>query len=197
MQRVSPLPPRVCTVVWVVASFLMNLVLIHTQKRHPLHGHPFTLFPKSPFIWVVGHFGIMHVSIIAMDSSIVVSHASLDSMFYVVQSQTSLPTMVMSTNFFSLALYLNKNAVVMILKVSQYFREFAIDFKCVTLSKIRMYKQHKHSFTLCYTAEDDSEEYYCGIYEEKRDLKHWFYYCANCNYLAHTKCILSKNPNLK
>ena len=63
----------------------------------------------------------MHVSVIAMDSSIVVSYASLVSMFYVVQSQTSLPTMVMSTNFFSLALYLNKNAVVMILKVTQYF----------------------------------------------------------------------------
>ena len=78
--------------------------------------------------------------------------------------------MVISTNFFSLALYLNKNAVVMILKVAQYFivpLVNLLDFKYATLPQIRRYKQHKHSFTLCYTIEYDFEEYYCDIREEE------------------------------
>uniref|UniRef100_A0A7N2RCD1 DC1 domain-containing protein n=1 Tax=Quercus lobata TaxID=97700 RepID=A0A7N2RCD1_QUELO len=88
----------------------------------------------------------------------------------------------------------------MILKVAQYFivpLVNLLDFKYATLPQIRRYKQHKHSFTLCYTIEYDFEEYYCDIREEERDPKYWFYYCTNCNYPAHPKCILSKNPNLK
>jgi hypothetical protein len=38
--------------------------------------------------------------------------------------------------------------------------------------------------------EDDSGEYYCDIYEEERDPKHWFYYCEDCSYPAHVVCIL-------
>ncbi|KAF3944604.1 hypothetical protein CMV_028948 [Castanea mollissima] len=83
-------------------------------------------------------------------------------------------------------------------KISPIFRcttcEFALDFKCATLPQIARYKQHEHPFTLCYTVEDDSGEYYCDICEEDRNLKHWFYYCANCDYPAHTKCSqISKN----
>nr|XP_023891595.1 uncharacterized protein LOC112003616 [Quercus suber] len=86
-------------------------------------------------------------------------------------------------------------------KISPIFRcttcEFALDFKCATLPQTARYKQHDHPFTLRYTAEDDSGEYYCDICEEERNLKHWFYYCANCDYPAHTKCILGENSNVK
>uniref|UniRef100_A0A2N9HMF8 Phorbol-ester/DAG-type domain-containing protein n=1 Tax=Fagus sylvatica TaxID=28930 RepID=A0A2N9HMF8_FAGSY len=75
--------------------------------------------------------------------------------------------------------------------------DFALDFKCATLPHTTSYKQHEHSFTLCYTAEDDSGEYYCDICEEERDSKHWFYYCEDCSYPAHPKCILGKYPNCK
>ena len=44
---------------------------------------------------------------------------------------------------------------------------FALDFKCVTLPSSARYEQHKHPFTLQYTLEDDSGEYYCDICEEK------------------------------
>uniref|UniRef100_A0A7N2L4F8 DC1 domain-containing protein n=1 Tax=Quercus lobata TaxID=97700 RepID=A0A7N2L4F8_QUELO len=85
-------------------------------------------------------------------------------------------------------------------KISPIFRcttcDFALDFKCATLPQTARYKQHEHSFTLCYTAEDDSGEYYCHICEEERNPKHWFYYCENCDYPAHTKCILGEDPNL-
>ena len=72
--------------------------------------------------------------------------------------------------------------------------EFALDFGCATLPQTARYKQHEHSFTLFYTAEDDSGEYYCDICEEECNPKHWFYYCANCDYPVHPKCILGKNP---
>uniref|UniRef100_A0A7N2L5E1 DC1 domain-containing protein n=1 Tax=Quercus lobata TaxID=97700 RepID=A0A7N2L5E1_QUELO len=86
-------------------------------------------------------------------------------------------------------------------KISPIFRcttcKFALDFKCATLPQTARYKQHEHPFTLRYTAEDESSEYYCDICEEERNSKHWFYYCANCDYPTHTKCILGKNPNVK
>nr|XP_023883349.1 uncharacterized protein LOC111995662 [Quercus suber] len=75
--------------------------------------------------------------------------------------------------------------------------EFALDFRCATLPQTVRYKQHEHSFTLYCAAEDDSSEYYCDICEEERDPKHWFYYCVDCNYPAHSKCILGKYPNIK
>uniref|UniRef100_A0A2N9HM99 Phorbol-ester/DAG-type domain-containing protein n=1 Tax=Fagus sylvatica TaxID=28930 RepID=A0A2N9HM99_FAGSY len=84
-------------------------------------------------------------------------------------------------------------------KISPIFRcttcDFALDFKCATLPHTTSYKQHEHPFTLRYTAEDDSGEYYCDICEEERDSKHWFYYCEDCSYPAHPKCILGKYPN--
>ncbi|KAF3974631.1 hypothetical protein CMV_002047 [Castanea mollissima] len=75
--------------------------------------------------------------------------------------------------------------------------EFALDFKCATLPQTAMYKQHEHPFTLNYTAEDVSGEYYCDICEEERNPNHWFYYCVDCTYPAHTKCILGEYPNMK
>jgi hypothetical protein len=74
--------------------------------------------------------------------------------------------------------------------------EFALDFKCATLPHTTRYKQHEHSFTLSYMAEDDSGEYYCDICEEERDPKHWFYYCEDCSYPAHVVCILGKYPKM-
>uniref|UniRef100_A0A2N9HMM1 Zinc finger PHD-type domain-containing protein n=1 Tax=Fagus sylvatica TaxID=28930 RepID=A0A2N9HMM1_FAGSY len=74
---------------------------------------------------------------------------------------------------------------------------FALDFKCATLPLTTRYEQYEHPFTLCYTAEDDSGEYYCDICEEERNPKHWFYYCADCSYPAHPECILGEDPNVK
>jgi hypothetical protein len=70
--------------------------------------------------------------------------------------------------------------------------EFTLDFGCATLPHTVGYKQHEHPFTLRYTAEDDSGEYYCDICEEERDPKLWFYYCEECSYPAHPKCIFGE-----
>jgi hypothetical protein len=70
--------------------------------------------------------------------------------------------------------------------------EFTLDFGCATLPLTVEYKQHEHHFTLRSTAEDDSGEYYCDICEEERDPKFWFYYCEECSYPAHPKCIFGE-----
>ncbi|XP_030934544.1 uncharacterized protein LOC115959992 [Quercus lobata] len=75
--------------------------------------------------------------------------------------------------------------------------DFVLDFKCATLPLTTWYNQHEHPFTLHYTPEDDSGEYYCDICEEERDPKQWFYYCAECSFPAHRNCILGENPNVK
>ena len=69
---------------------------------------------------------------------------------------------------------------------------FALDFKCTTLPGRARYENHKHLLTLQYTLEDDSGEYYCDICEEERHPKHWYYYCADCNYLANPDCVLGE-----
>ncbi|KAK4596023.1 hypothetical protein RGQ29_014201 [Quercus rubra] len=75
--------------------------------------------------------------------------------------------------------------------------EFVLDFKCATLPQTAWYYQHEHPFTLCYSPEDDSNEYYCDICEEERDSKQWFYYCEDCSYPAHSNCIIRGEPNYK
>ena len=75
--------------------------------------------------------------------------------------------------------------------------EFALDFKCARLPQTTRYKQHERPFTLNYTAKDDSNKYYCDIFEKERNSNHWFYYCADYTYPACPECILGKHPNLK
>ena len=75
--------------------------------------------------------------------------------------------------------------------------EFFLDFKCVTLPQTAWYNQYEHTFSLCYAPANESDEYYCDIYKEERDPKQWFYYCANCSYPTHSKCIIGKDPNWK
>ncbi|XP_050274195.1 uncharacterized protein LOC126717063 isoform X1 [Quercus robur] len=74
---------------------------------------------------------------------------------------------------------------------------FTLDFRCATLPHFTRYKQHEHPFALSYRVEDNSGKYYCDICEEERDSKYWFYYCEDCSYPAHPKCIIGKYPNYK
>ena len=76
--------------------------------------------------------------------------------------------------------------------------EFTLNFGCATLPHAIKYKQHEHSFTFNYIAEDDSNEYYYNICEEERDHpNHWFYNCEECSYSAHPKCIFGEFLNTK
>jgi hypothetical protein len=76
--------------------------------------------------------------------------------------------------------------------------EFTLDFKCATLPRTIKYGPYEQLFVLCYKDEDSSsDEYFCDICEEERDPKHWFYYCADLNFLAHPDCILGIRSYIK
>ena len=113
--------------------------------------------------------------------------------------------LVMNMVFTSQSQTMHRSVVFVDLNNMEYFVgvfrcttcEFVLDFKCATLPQTAWYYQHEHPFTLCYNLEDDSDEYYCDICEEERDPKQCFYYCEDCNYPAHFKCILGEDPNYK
>ncbi|XP_038685701.1 uncharacterized protein LOC119985478 [Tripterygium wilfordii] len=68
---------------------------------------------------------------------------------------------------------------------------FDIDYRCATLPSTARYWDHEHPLVLTYHTNDDgSDAYYCDICEKKRDPKHWYYYCAQCEYAGHPICAL-------
>jgi len=51
--------------------------------------------------------------------------------------------------------------------------------------------------TNTYVVKDNSEEHYCLICEEEMSPKHWFYYCATCDFSTHPPCVLENYPYIK
>ena len=166
------------------------------KKQHPLHQHLLTLSPKSPnLFWCRACKRYCN----GFNYSCEICWFSLDV-------SCGLISDILTHNGHEHRLLLSSiesehNCSCYDSKISPIFRcttcEFALDFKCATLPQTARYKQHEHPFTLHYTIEDDSDEYYCNICEEERNPKHWFYYCANSNYPIHPKCILGNYPNIK
>ncbi|KAG7950721.1 hypothetical protein I3843_13G130400 [Carya illinoinensis] len=75
---------------------------------------------------------------------------------------------------------------------------FALCFGCAILPLVVKYEYDRHGLLkLTYSVEDDSGEYYCFICEKERNPKQWFYYCGECNFAAHPKCILGEYPYIK
>ncbi|KAL4636983.1 hypothetical protein ACB092_03G048300 [Castanea dentata] len=196
IQAISP-PFYSC----VNCSFFLHesCARLPRKKRHPLHLHTLTLFPKSPYWQNTFWCDACKRPCNGFTYWCVTCNFDLDIPCSLISNILTHPghehRLLLSS------IESKRNCSCCDSKISPIFCcttcDFALDFKCATLPQIARYKQHEHPFTLCYTAEDDSGEYYCDICEEERDPKHWFYYCANCDYPAHTKCILGKNPNLK
>ncbi|XP_059460180.1 uncharacterized protein LOC132189459 [Corylus avellana] len=68
--------------------------------------------------------------------------------------------------------------------------DFALGLECATLPLIARHIYDDHLLKLTYIDEDHCEEYYCLICEKKRDPNQWFYYCAKCDFPAHSQCVL-------
>ena len=163
------------------------------KKKHPFHRHLLTLRKRDSWCYVCyqncnGFF------------------YDCDSCYFRLDVQCSLVPEILTHEGHKHQLILSYTSFDQICSSCGYERnlvfrcttcEFALDFKCATLPQTTMYKQHKHPFTLSYTAEDDSGEYYCDIYKEEQNPNHWFYYCVDCTYPAHPKCILGEYPNSK
>ena len=169
------------------------------KKRHPLHPHSLTLLPKTSYR---GKLFWCH----ACDQGCNGFTYNCEKCKFDLDVQCSLISDILTHPSHAHCLDLStstneQNCHSCNSKGYQLFRcticEFAVDFKCATLPQTRRYGQQEPSFTLHYTAEDETGEYYCDICEEKRDPELWFYYCADFNYPAHPKCILGKYPNCK
>ncbi|KAK8315963.1 hypothetical protein V6Z11_A13G007900 [Gossypium hirsutum] len=73
-----------------------------------------------------------------------------------------------------------------------------VDFNGADGCKDFRHKCDEHLLALSYDKINDYAKYhYCDICEEKRDPKHWFYYCETCDTSAHVDCILGKYPFVK
>ena len=167
------------------------------KKRHPLHQHPLTLIPVKPS----EGFECDACKQVCNGFSYECEECDFD-----LDVQCSLISDILVHGGHEHQLILStttyqQNCTSCNSKSNQIFCctvcEFALDFKCATLPYTTRYKHHEHPFTLCYTIEDDSGEYYCDICEEEREQKHWFYYCADCSYPAHPNCILREFTNFR
>ena len=168
-------------------------------KRHPLHQHPLTLIPVVPYgdhwFWCQACYQRSNGFIYRCKDCRFELDVQCSLVSDILTHQSHAHRFILSNTGFKQSCSSCGS------ERDQVFRcticEFALDFKCATLPHTTRYKQHEHPFTLCYTTEDDSGEYYCDICEEERDPKHWFYYCVDCSYPAHPQCILGKHPNIK
>ena len=169
-------------------------------KQHPLHQHPLTLtFKKYSYSESVFWCNACYEN--CNGFSYRCQRCDFD-----LNVQCSLTSNTLTHDCHEHRLYLSitnyeQKCSICGIEKYQVFRcttcEFVLDFKCATQPQTAWSKQHEHPFTLCYSPEDDSGEYYCDICEEERDSKQWFYYCAECSFPAHSKCIIGNYPNIK
>ncbi|GMN39146.1 hypothetical protein TIFTF001_008376 [Ficus carica] len=74
--------------------------------------------------------------------------------------------------------------------------EFNIHLLCGPLPCTIEDECHIHPLVLVdLLVENDSDEYYCDICEDKRDSKICVYYCQECKYTAHVHCVISTVMN--
>ncbi|KAL2320862.1 hypothetical protein Fmac_029831 [Flemingia macrophylla] len=70
--------------------------------------------------------------------------------------------------------------------------DFAIDCGCAGLPCKTWHMNDKHPLSLNYFVEGDLRENECGICNEKMFAKSWFYYCDDCDFVAHPYCVVGK-----
>ncbi|KAJ7968272.1 Cysteine/Histidine-rich C1 domain family protein [Quillaja saponaria] len=71
--------------------------------------------------------------------------------------------------------------------------DFNLHLLCGPLPCKIEHEDHCHPLT--YTdsvVEDDRGVYYCGLCQEERDPRVQVYWCADCNYIADVKCVISE-----
>ncbi|KAF7145511.1 hypothetical protein RHSIM_Rhsim04G0096500 [Rhododendron simsii] len=67
---------------------------------------------------------------------------------------------------------------------------FNLHIQCASLPQTLGHGYEDHALILKYSPVGiRREEYYCELQEEEMNTKLWFYYCADCNYAFHSKCL--------
>ncbi|XP_047320386.1 uncharacterized protein LOC124924387 [Impatiens glandulifera] len=72
--------------------------------------------------------------------------------------------------------------------------EFVVDFSCALLPRKVNNECHVHPLTLTdVQANSDETEFICTACEKPRNGFSWVYHCEDCEYSAHTNCILNES----
>ncbi|KAH1030448.1 hypothetical protein J1N35_042622 [Gossypium stocksii] len=74
-----------------------------------------------------------------------------------------------------------------------------IHFQChPSTPKTIKHKSHLHPLTLTKSpfeyelnSDEEEEEFYCDVYEQKRNRRELIYYCKECKFIAELKCVFS------
>lgn len=71
--------------------------------------------------------------------------------------------------------------------------QFVVHIECSSVPATARYERHDHVFELIpmKNIEDGTGEFYCTICEERVNVKGSVYYCADCEYIGHLRCIVS------
>lgn len=164
-----------------------SCVELPTKMRHPLHQHPLILRLRRPKLGMCNACSCLSNGLTYVCNA---CNFSLDV------SCSLMPERLTHDGHKHLLIFSSSTSTEKCSACnseSKIFRcskcEFILNFKYATLPHTMKYEQHEHLFTLHYTVEDNSSEYYCDICEAERDAKNWFYYCVDCDYLAHPHCI--------
>ncbi|TKY62532.1 protein-disulfide reductase [Spatholobus suberectus] len=75
--------------------------------------------------------------------------------------------------------------------------DFAIDCGCATLPCKAWHMYDKHPLSLNYFVERGLRKCECGICNEKMSPNQWFYYCDDCDFIAHPYCVVGKAWRIK
>jgi hypothetical protein len=174
-----------------------SCVQLPRKKRHPLHPHLITLFAKAPYDSSSYECDICdrrcngftyHCKECTFDADV---HCSLILDIFTHDGHEHPLILSWTPGSENCSCCDNSGRV---FKCTEC--EFTLDLKCATLPHTMRYRHFEQPFKLCYKANDDYEddEYYCDICEEKRNPKHWFYYCADMSFPTHLNCILGESP---
>lgn len=71
--------------------------------------------------------------------------------------------------------------------------KFVVHVECSSVPSTARYERHDHLFELTplKNIEDGTGEFYCTICEERVNVKGSVYYCADCEYIGHLRCMVS------
>ncbi|KAL4637008.1 hypothetical protein ACB092_03G049900 [Castanea dentata] len=149
-----------------------SCVELPTKMRHPLHQHPLILRLRRPKLGMCNACSCLSNGLTYVCNA---CNFSLDVSCSLIPERLTHdghkhPLIFSSSTSTEKCSACNSESK--IFRRSRY--EFTLNFKCATLPHTVKYEQHEHLFTLHYTVEDNSGEYYCDIY---------------CDYPAHPHCI--------
>lgn len=70
--------------------------------------------------------------------------------------------------------------------------QFVVHVECSSAPATARYERHDHIFKLIpvQNIEDGTGEFYCTICEERVNVKGTVYYCAECEYIGHLRCMV-------